>query len=456
MKVAILGLGEAGKMYAAAFAEERCEVRGFDVRKVEVPQGVVVAESVGEAVEGADLIISLVAARASVVVAEDVRSSAKPGVIYIDLNSASPARKNEVQDALGSEIKMVDGAVIGSVMQFGAKVHLLLSGKHAGEAAQAMKTIGADAEAIDGQIGDASQRKLLRSVFMKGLGALITESMRAGEVAGEVDWMRKQIADELTDGETTLDRLYDGTKLHAVRRAHELQDSLGQLQQISPALNWPVTRGAVDVHKFWAREGQKDISAELAKVPTAAIGDGGDRLGLVDSAIKPTWKSQPIAGRAFTIHTREGDNQALHRALKEVVPGDILVISGGGFTDRALMGELIAQRAQIAGIVGMIIDGAVRDVDELAKLNFPVWARAVSPAGPYKTGPGRLGVDVAIGGVVCRHRDYVIADADGVVVIPAESAEQVLSAGQAVVQDEAERRANIQRQMAETSARVIT
>ena len=104
----------------------------------------------------------------------------------------------------------------------------------------------------------------------------------------------------------------------------------------------------------------------------------------------------------------------------------------------------------------MIIDGAGSDVDEGAKLNFPVWARAVSPAGPYKTGPGRLGVDVVIGGVVCRHRDYVIADADGVVVIPAESAEQVLSAGQAVVQDEAERRANIQRQMAETSSRVIT
>ena len=250
--------------------------------------------------------------------------------------------------------------------------------------------------------------------------------------------------------------MYNGTKLHAVRRAHELQDSLGQLQQTSPALNWPVTRGSVDLHKFWAREGLADLSTELAKVPTAAIGDGGDRLGLVDSAIKQTWKSAPIAGRAFTIHTREGDNQALHRALKEVVPGDILVISGGGLTERALMGELIAQRAQNAGIIGMIIDGAVRDVDELAKLNFPVWARAVSPAGPYKTGPGRLGVDVAIGGVVCRHRDYVVADGDGVVVIPAESAEQVLSAGQAVVQDEAERREKIQQEASEIAAQIKT
>lgn len=456
MKVAILGLGEAGKMYAAAFADEGCDVSGFDVRKVDAPRGVDIAQSVGAAVEGAELIISLVAARASVVVAEEVRNSAQSGAVYIDLNSASPARKAEVKEALGPDIKMVDGAVIGSVMQFGAKVHLLLSGEYARDAAEAMKTIGADAEAIDGEIGDASQRKLLRSVFMKGLGALVTESMRAGEVAGDVEWMRKQIAAELTAGESTLDRLYNGTKLHAVRRAHELQDSLGQLQQTSPALNWPVTRGSVDLHKFWAREGHADLSTELAKVPTAAIGDGGDRLGLVDSAIKQTWKSAPIAGRAFTIHTREGDNQALHHALKEVVPGDILVISGGGFTERALMGELIAQRAQNAGIIGMIIDGAVRDVDELAKLNFPVWARAVSPAGPYKTGPGRLGVDVAIGGVVCRHRDYVVADGDGVVVIPAESAEQVLSAGQAVVQDEAERREKIQQEASEIAAQIKT
>lgn len=331
------------------------------------------------------------AARASVVVAEEVRNSAQSGAVYIDLNSASPARKAEVKEALGPGIKMVDGAVIGSVMQFGAKVHLLLSGEYARDAAEAIKTIGTDAEVIDGEIGDASQRKLLRSVFMRGLGALVTESMRAGEVAGDVEWMRKQIAAELTAGESILDRLYDGTKLHAVRRAHELQDSLGQLQKTSSALNWPVTRGSVDLHKFWAREGHAVLSTELAKVPTAAIGDGGDRLGLVDSAIKQTWKSAPIAGRAFTIHTRKGDNQALHRALKEVVPGDILVISGGGFTERALMGELIAQRAQNAGIIGTIIDGAVRDVYELAKLNFPVWARAVSPAGPYKTGPGAIG-----------------------------------------------------------------
>lgn len=457
MKVAILGLGEAGKMYATAFAEQGCEVHGFDVQKIDGLPGVSIADSVGDAVAGADLIISLVAARAAVVVADGARESAQEGAIYVDLNSASPTRKQEVAEALGEGIKMVDGAVIGSVMRYGAKVNVLLAGAHADAAAQAMRVIGADAEPIGGKVGDASQRKLLRSVFMKGLGALITESMRAGEETGEVEWMRKQIADAIVDGESALDRLYEGTKIHATRRSFELKDSLAQLQQHAGAShNWPVTRGALDVHLHWARERQTDLASELAKVPTAAMGDGGDRLGLVDSSIKRMWPSAPIAGKAFTIHTREGDNQALHRALKQVTPGDILVVSGGGFTERALMGELIAQRAQSAGIIGMIIDGAVRDVDDLQDIGFPVWARAVSPAGPYKTGPGRLGVDIAIGGVVCHHRDYIVADADGVVVVPAESAEQVLASGKAVVEDEAVRRASIQEELAVKTAKVIT
>lgn len=445
MKVAVLGLGEAGIMYSSAFAQAGCEVQGFDIREVPVPEGVVFASSVEEAVQDAELILSLVTSRGAVAVAEKTQGKANDGAVYIDLNSASPAKKNEVNDALGEKIKMVDGAVIGSVMQFGAKVHLLLAGSYATDAAEALSVIGAKTEPIGGEIGDASQRKLLRSVFMKGLGALISESMQAGEQTHQVEWMRAQIANELAHGEDALDRLNDGTKLHALRRSNELQDSLEQLQhKADSALNWPVTRGAVDVHKYWARSRELTITEQLAQVPTAALGDGGDRLGLVHSSIKQTWKSQAIAGKAFTVYTREGDNQAIHRALKEAAPGDILVISGGGFTERALMGELIAQRAQNAGISGMVIDGAVRDVDELQKLDFPVWAAGVSPAGPYKHGPGRLGVPVSIGGVVCQHRDFIVADADGVVVIPGESAEQHLQAGLAVVADEASRREQIQ------------
>ncbi|RAE83535.1 transferase, partial [Burkholderia multivorans] len=122
-----------------------------------------------------------------------------------DLNAASPTRKREVAEALGPRAKVVDGAVIGSVPRYGARVRVLLSGAHSEEAAELLRIVGADPEPIQGRIGDASQRKLLRSVFMKGLGALITESMRAGEESGEVDWMSAQIAGELADGEATID-----------------------------------------------------------------------------------------------------------------------------------------------------------------------------------------------------------------------------------------------------------
>ncbi|RAG60006.1 transferase, partial [Burkholderia multivorans] len=114
-----------------------------------------------------------------------------------------------------------------------------------------------------------------------------------------------------------------------------------------------------------------------------------------------------------------------------------------GETDRALIGELIAERAQIRGIAGMVIDGAIRDAAEIAQLGFPVWARAVSPAGPYKSGPGRLRETISVAGAVCHHGDYIVADADGVLVVPATSAEQAVAAGRAVIADEQRRQKEI-------------
>lgn len=440
MRVAILGLGEAGEKYSRAFASAGQEVVGFDPRDVEVGAGVTKASSVQEAVQGAELVLGLTTAKPSVAVAAEAADALTAGAVYIDLNAAAPERKQEVAAALGETAKMVDGAVIGSVQKFGAQVHVLLSGPHAEEAAALLSVIDAKAEAIGGGVGDASRRKLLRSVFMKGLGALISEAMEAGESANEAEWMRAQISGELAQGEATLDRLWAGTKTHAYRRGMELGDSLNVLDTFGGT--WPVTRGARSVHLDLARKtgaDEKGVVDALASIPTSALGDGGDRLGMLHSRIKPVWDCPPLAGRAFTVTTRPGDNQALHQSLKLARPGDVLVIDGGGHAERALMGELIAERAQIAGIAGMIIDGAVRDVKELAALGFPVWAAGVTPAGPYKSGPGRCGQSVSIGGVVCHPGDIVVADADGVIVVPALEAESVLAAGQVVVADEQQR-----------------
>lgn len=424
-------------MYASAYAAVGWKVTGFDPAEVATPEGIERSASAEAAAEGADLVLGLTTAKHASAAAEAAAHALPAEAIYIDLNASSPELKVELAGLIGSD-RFVDGAVIGSVKKFGPQVRVLLAGPAAARAAEALVVINADAQPISDEVGAASRRKLLRSVFMKGLGALISESMHAGEVAGEIEWMREQISAALVDGEVALDRLNDGTRIHAARRSTELGDALNLLEGYVG--QWPVTRGAQARHLELARDGAADLAERLSKVPTAALGDGSDRLGLAHSSIKPVWPSPPIAGRAFTVLVNSGDNQAVHSALRQAQPGDVLVVAGGGNTERALMGELIAARAQNAGIRGFITDGAIRDVSALQESGFPVWAAGVSPAGPYKHGPGRLGETVAVGGAVCAHGDYVVADEDGVIFLPAVRAEAMLSAGEAVLADEEHRR----------------
>lgn len=104
----------------------------------------------------------------------------------------------------------------------------------------------------------------------------------------------------------------------------------------------------------------------------------------------------------------------------------MLAINGQGSTSRALIGELMAERGQRKGCVAYVIDGAIRDVDEIGELRFPVYARAITPAGPYRNGPGRIGGPVAIGGVVVSPGDWIVGDADGLVVISNDDVDVVL------------------------------
>ena len=183
----------------------------------------------------------------------------------------------------------------------------------------------------------------------------------------------------------------------------------------------------------------QQLSQRLGALPTPNIGDAMERLGLLDSAIKPVWAGGRLAGPAFTVWTRAGDNAYLHRALSEAAPGDVVVVNGEGDVSRALMGDLIGARARNAGIAGFIIDGAVRDAAGLARLGMPVFARATSPAGPYKNGPGALGCAIAVGGVAVLPGDIVIGDDDGAVVVPRGRAEEILLAAEAVQEDEDQR-----------------
>ena len=119
------------------------------------------------------------------------------------------------------------------------------------------------------------------------------------------------------------------------------------------------------------------------------------------------------------------------------------MVNGHGDTTRALIGELIAERALARGVTGMVIDGAARDVVELERIGFPVWARATTPAGPFKHGPGRIDEPVAVGGVVVQPGDVVAADDDGVIVVPAARAAATAVRAQEVTADEERRRSAI-------------
>ncbi|KIC65877.1 methyltransferase [Pseudarthrobacter phenanthrenivorans] len=182
------------------------------------------------------------------------------------------------------------------------------------------------------------------------------------------------------------------------------------------------------------------IVDRLANLPAANIGDAMDRLGVADSAIQAVWPGAKLAGPAFPVWTRPGDNKGIHAALQLARPGDVIVVAGGADESRALLGELIGERAINLGVAGFALDGAARDAEALGEIGMPVFARATSPAGPYKDGPFRLGTAVAFGGVPVLPGDIIIGDSDGVVVIPREQAAAVAEAAEAVFADETSRR----------------
>src|SRR4051812_20184438 len=135
-----------------------------------------------------------------------------------------------------------------------------------------------------------------------------------------------------------------------------------------------------------------------------------------------------LRGTAFTVRVRSGDNLLIHRALQLAQPGDVLVIDGDGCTDRALIGEIMKSVAQSRGIVGAVIDGAIRDVAAFRKDDFACYARGVCHRGPYKDGPGEINVQVTVGGMVVNPGDVIIGDDDGVVAIPPKEARAVAEA----------------------------
>ncbi|XRQ09168.1 methyltransferase [Actinomadura welshii] len=166
----------------------------------------------------------------------------------------------------------------------------------------------------------------------------------------------------------------------------------------------------------------------LAEVPAANVGDALQRMTVMDGGIRLFTERAALLGNALPVDVRSGDNLAVHRALDDARPGDVLVVNGHGDITRALIGDLIGEIMVNAGVAGAVVDGAVRDVQALSAMGLAVYARAVTPAGPFKDGPGAIGAPVAVGGVVVAAGDVLVGDADGVVVVPRHRVRDVVDA----------------------------
>lgn len=181
-----------------------------------------------------------------------------------------------------------------------------------------------------------------------------------------------------------------------------------------------------------------ELAERLRKVPTPAVSDVQQSLGPMHAAIKSIVPGAVAAGPAFTVKAYPGSIITVHKALLEAKPGDVLVVDGEGDDRGALIGELMSLQCQQLGLAGVVVDGPVRDAAAVRELGFPLFARSLTPRVGTNRRIGQTQVTLSCGGQVVRPGDWILADDDGVVVIPAENLESVLAAAEQKVAKEKE------------------
>lgn len=233
--ITLLGLGEAGRLYAEGLAREGATVRGYDPFVDADADAYVQHAELSEAVGGAHIVISLVGARAARAVAEQAIPHMAEGAVLADFNTSSPADKAELATATAAHgLRFADVAVLAPVPRAGHATPLMASGPGAEGLHDELAPLGVPIESIGGDAGDAASRKLVRSVFMKGLAGVVLEAVAAGQAADAEAWIREQIAAELgPGGHALVERLILGSHAHAERRAHEMTDALSYLDALS-------------------------------------------------------------------------------------------------------------------------------------------------------------------------------------------------------------------------------
>ena len=186
----------------------------------------------------------------------------------------------------------------------------------------------------------------------------------------------------------------------------------------------------------------EELVARFRGLASSNLADAMGRFHFMDPGIQAR-SALPLCGLAVTVNARPADNLMVHKALQVASPGDIVVVNAGGNTTSAVFGELMCQTAVGARLGGIVVDGAIRDVDHIKRLGFAAYSRSVSPGSCDKDGPGEINVPISCGGTVVCPGDIVVGDSDGVAVVPRELAAELPDLVAALVERETRRIAEI-------------